>query len=268
MITKTAVPWRKEEERFVLKNNIKEMGHSRITIEPVAKHNHQFGKLSSLPYMPEGIIDSTGSFDVFLFVQDSSSSSSSSPDTTIPYAQSSSAEEGPTLIDTLSEEQMREILQKMAAKFPSLVLDLCEDAAGAGVPGPGGPDPGPQPTPAWCVCSHCRDMPTDEERLCCGKRPEHCFSILPDMDFLILDPHVLHMQQLYRNDVFALHAVRVEDINKSSRHAAYRQFVLWQHGRLPEGVRRVIPSCCVWRIRDTFPDAQNTYTGYKVNRNG
>lgn len=88
------------------------------------------------------------------------------------------------------------------------------------------------------------------------------------MDFLILDPHVLHMQQLYRNDVFALHAVRVEDINKSSRHAAYRQFVLWQHGRLPEGVRRVIPSCCVWRIRDTFPDAQNTYTGYKVNRNG
>lgn len=86
------------------------------------------------------------------------------------------------------------------------------------------------------------------------------------MDFLILDPHVLHMQQVFRNDVYALHAVTIQDTNKAFRHAAYRQYVMWQYGRQGEGVRRVVPSCCVWRIRKSYPDTQQIYTGYKVGR--
>ena len=50
------------------------------------------------------------------------------------------------------------------------------------------------------------------------------------------------------------------------RHAAYRQFVLWRHGRLGTNIRRVIPSCVVVRIRDKFPSASAVYTGFQVSR--
>jgi hypothetical protein len=77
---------------------------------------------------------------------------------------------------------------------------------------------------------------------------------------------VLHLQHLYRNDVFALHAQEDDDVNKAYRHAAYRQYILWQFGRLTQSDRRVIPSCIVWRIRGTFPDRAGFYTGYVNGR--
>jgi hypothetical protein len=46
------------------------------------------------------------------------------------------------------------------------------------------------------------------------------------MDLIILDPLVLGLNQAYRNDVFAMHAVDGGDVNRFNRHAAYRQFVL------------------------------------------
>ena len=45
------------------------------------------------------------------------------------------------------------------------------------------------------------------------------------------------------------------------RHDAYHQFVLWRHGKLGIGNRRVILSCCVWQIRQTFPSENGQYTG-------
>ena len=86
------------------------------------------------------------------------------------------------------------------------------------------------------------------------------------MDQYILDPLVLDLQMLYRNDVMALNAALDDDRRRSQRHAAYRQFILWQYGRLGEGNRRVIQSCCVWRIRGRYPDPRNIYSGYRVGR--
>ena len=85
------------------------------------------------------------------------------------------------------------------------------------------------------------------------------------MEVAVLDRLVLTIARRYRQDIFALDA-EVADDARAFRHAAYRQFVLWRHGRLGRGVRRVIPSCCVWRIRNTFPCPFSNYTGFQPGR--
>ena len=97
---------------------------------------------------------------------------------------------------------------------------------------------------------------------------QHCTWVFffQDVNLLVLDELVLHVAQMYRQDVLAL--PQDEDYNKGKRFAAYRQFILWHHGRLGVGVRRVIPSCCVWAIRDKYPDQYGQYHGFVPSRLG
>lgn len=71
-----------------------------------------------------------------------------------------------------------------------------------------------------------------------------------DFYTVVLDELVLEVAMRYHNDVLA--EPRDDNINRSRRHAAYRQYIMWIHGRLGAGHRKVIPSCCVWQIRDNF----------------
>ena len=76
---------------------------------------------------------------------------------------------------------------------------------------------------------------------------------------------VLRLANRFRGEVSA---VPDAGDNRAMRHAAYTQFVLLAHGRLGAGVRVVVPSCCVWKIRTTFPDASGTYTGFIASKLG
>lgn len=77
-----------------------------------------------------------------------------------------------------------------------------------------------------------------------------CITTTPLFPQLVLDGNVLDIAMRYRADVLVLDNVRN---NENFHHAAYRQFVLWQHGHLGKGNRRVVPSCCVTAIRARYP---------------
>uniref|UniRef100_A0A8C5GNW0 P2X purinoreceptor 7 intracellular domain-containing protein n=1 Tax=Gouania willdenowi TaxID=441366 RepID=A0A8C5GNW0_GOUWI len=135
--------------------------------------------------------------------------------------------------------------------------------------GSNAPAPGTQVSNqlSWCVCNNCRDMPTDVECKCCGQQPEACISILPHMAAYILQEGHLRLASRIWNDVRGLDDLPNRgESSKQLRHAAYRQYVMWQYGALGRGNRVVFPSCVVWRIRDCFPDLLGHYTGYIPGR--
>jgi hypothetical protein len=108
-----------------------------------------------------------------------------------------------------------------------------------GLPGGNGtPDPEAGNTPEWCNCGHCMAMPTQEENKCCARTRRPCVSRQALFNQIVLDANILDIAMRYREDVLVLN----NNINNENfRHAAYRQFVLRQHGRLGRGNRRVVP---------------------------
>lgn len=129
-------------------------------------------------------------------------------------------------------------------------------------PQPEEPQPGNE-TPDWCNCGLCRIMPTQEENKCCCATEMPCITMQPLFSQLVLDGNVLDIAMRYREDVLVYENHRN---NENFRHAAYRQFVLWQHGRLGKGNRRVVPSCCVLAIRSRYPSPNGFYVGYRPSR--
>ena len=49
----------------------------------------------------------------------------------------------------------------------------------------------------------------------------------------------------------------------SYRKAAYRRFILYHHGYLGRGNRKVIPSCVVLEIRHWYPSPSGVYMGFR-----
>ncbi|XP_034313987.2 P2X purinoceptor 7-like [Magallana gigas] len=157
-------------------------------------------------------------------------------------------------------EQCQNMLVQIATRSASFILDILEQSN----PMPDTPQPPRPGVPSWCTCTRCRDMPTEEEKVCCRKTPENCTTLLPDFHVLCLDEAVLALARLYREDVLALPAD--ENYNRANRHAAYRQFILWTYGKLGAGQRKVIPSCVVWKIRDKYPEPSGQYVGFHPGR--
>ncbi|XP_013856187.1 P2X purinoceptor 7 [Austrofundulus limnaeus] len=167
------------------------------------------------------------------------------------------------LIQHLDLQQTQQVLEQCLARDPSMIFDvLCyfRPASPSTIP----PVPG---QPSWCICHRCREMPTVVERKCCTQQPHLCISTLPHMEAYILHAGVLRLARRIWNDLRAVVDLADDgEDNRQFRHAAYRQFVAWQCGTLGPGHRVVIPSCCVWVIRDRYPDPQGQYRGFIPRR--
>ena len=111
----------------------------------------------------------------------------------------------------------------------------------------------------WCICNNCVNMPTPDENKCCNRR--ECITSYELFQNLCIDRHVLELAIRARCDI------RVEPLDfsmASFRKAAYRQFILWEHGYLGKGNRRIIPSCAVRKIRAQYPSPDNVYMGFRA----
>ena len=122
-------------------------------------------------------------------------------------------------------------------------------------------------TTDWCTCGNCRPMGTDNESICCQEAvPGDFFNgdncILNHEDFIAIcgNSAVLRMTLTAIND---LQCNTLPDNNKSLRYAGYRCYTWWIHSRLGRGVRKAVPSCAVWTIRDKYPDPTNNYVPFK-----
>ena len=122
-------------------------------------------------------------------------------------------------------------------------------------------DPSGNNTLPWCICHKCLAMDTSEENVCCRKTP--CVTTMGWFDSVVLNRDVLSLAIEARSDIYADSPVYTP---VSYRKAAYRQYILWQHGHLGRNNRHIVPSCVVWCIRRKYPAPDGRYLGFREYR--
>ena len=110
----------------------------------------------------------------------------------------------------------------------------------------------------WCTCGKCQLMPQPVENLCCGRTT--CITTYDIFNIICLHPVNLRVALENSADY---RADEVDCSNRNLRKTAYRQFILWAHGRLGRHNRRVVPSCAVLAIRQRYPSSTGLYMGYR-----
>ena len=160
------------------------------------------------------------------------------------------------VLANLEQAKLLELAVKVFSDRKALLLEYLNE--GSDETAHEMPSPAIIPIPIWCICGKCREMPGSKERKCCKRN--RCISLENNFYDICLNGLILEVAVNSRSDI------RVEvprKDTKSLRHAAYRQFVMWRHGPLGAGNRVVIPSCCVWAIRQKYPSPNGNYTGYR-----
>ncbi|XP_064378050.1 P2X purinoceptor 7 isoform X2 [Dromaius novaehollandiae] len=115
--------------------------------------------------------------------------------------------------------------------------------------------------PAWCCCGKCRPADKRHEQLCCRRKEGECITTSPLFERLVLSRDNLQDTLLYKEPFLDLNG---ENVNDKLRHCAFKKYIHWRFGSFDLEDRTVIPSCCRWKIRDTYPKVNGTYTGFKT----
>ncbi|MEW8548731.1 MAG: hypothetical protein AB2693_34955 [Candidatus Thiodiazotropha sp.] len=82
------------------------------------------------------------------------------------------------MITGLPESEVREVLAEAVEKDPNLFFEILDRRNRQTPEESPEPQPSGSGSPEWCICTFCRDMPTEEEKVCCGKQPALCLSRL------------------------------------------------------------------------------------------
>lgn len=112
--------------------------------------------------------------------------------------------------------------------------------------------------PTWCKCQKCQEEEDPEDRICCNNKPKNHEN--PMFERVCLDEQTVEVALI--NNCDWLNMPRIFSTAKL-RNTAYRQYILWYHGKLGYKNRRRIPSCIKWAIRRRYPDPEGKYVGFK-----
>ena len=126
----------------------------------------------------------------------------------------------------------------------------------------------------WCSCGVCV-MITDAGTVlycCCDigrveemKEDKPCITLTDDFTELILNKKVLHLVSYSVNKKGCIAEEETEKFNKMLRFTGYKSFLnLLELNGLGKNRRYGLPACVVHKIRDTYPSANNNYTGFKA----
>ncbi|XP_014816486.1 PREDICTED: P2X purinoceptor 7 [Calidris pugnax] len=102
----------------------------------------------------------------------------------------------------------------------------------------------------WCCCGKCQPTQKYHKQLCCRRKKGQCITTSPWFQQLVLSRHTLKKALLYKDPFVDLTG---GNINNQLRHLAYKQYVRWRFGFFELEDRAIIPSCCRWKIKHTYP---------------
>ncbi|XP_057714363.1 P2X purinoceptor 7-like [Corythoichthys intestinalis] len=129
-----------------------------------------------------------------------------------------------------------------------------------------------------CTCSNCVAMGTQIESRCCMERPQiltkmeeyrdqtdsalSCMTEHPGFTANCLNQWVLEVAYLQYKQQYKETLELAQ--NEIYRHTAYWQLVRWCWGIIGRNNRVTLHSCCVSKIRNTFPNVEGVYTGFRM----
>ena len=121
-----------------------------------------------------------------------------------------------------------------------------------------------------CTCDSCVAIQIEEETLCCNDalkarlekfNGKKCVTETLPFGLVCLEKDVLETALSNWNHLVGDHR---NMCTKSYRFIAYRQYISWIYGRLGRNVRKRIPTCVLYKIRQTFPAPDNVYIPFAM----